>query len=557
MENTFPQWTLEINDRTVVGEDQLGIEGPAQSYQQEILPGIITVTEHARYYSYYAWILYRYIFGKGSNRLVKDFRGKYFKRHEVALILSAYQHHKDGKSFSGVTGSGASFAKAKRFWGNDEVASLDQTYFVNPEGGFGQYYRTPMRAMGLLEEAEKPGWVYRLTEQGKELAEAYQDSITETNYFKNLEINGQLTSLSLQDSMEYGKVGCMCPEAISIGKDRKLLLDTFFRFDLPQDIKNAHVRRRNSLGVALDLVYQAKGKFNRDMLRPALYLMEYNSNFAYQPSLELIDWIKRWQLVEVRHLFTFGLQCLWAAFLVELDASVYIKRDDWQSWINNQLSKVQWAGSIKQTAEKICYEAGLSGGIETLLKTVPKEFKLSTGIDEYSLYLKAVRNQKNSKQLFVIGCKILVQLYLRFYQNFHDHDLIWDEMAQKQRISLNDYFLEMDKMINNPVLSMKDWVRWIYQDYIFTQHEMIALEKLRYQDYDTFKFYFEEDTFHWPVGKKPYREPIRLAGNRINNCLTMLIDLGLTIENEDGALDLSEDGLDYHAQVIGGLKNGN
>ena len=48
----FPQWTTEITDTTVMGEDQLGIEGAAQSYQQEILPGIITVTNHARYYSF-------------------------------------------------------------------------------------------------------------------------------------------------------------------------------------------------------------------------------------------------------------------------------------------------------------------------------------------------------------------------------------------------------------------------------------------------------------------------------------------------------------------------
>ncbi|HRS75000.1 MAG TPA: hypothetical protein P5282_08680, partial [Anaerolineaceae bacterium] len=75
---SLPQWTTEIIENTVAGEDQLGIEGAAQSYQQEILPGIITVTDHARYYSFYAWILYRFIFGKESKRLIKDFRGTFF-----------------------------------------------------------------------------------------------------------------------------------------------------------------------------------------------------------------------------------------------------------------------------------------------------------------------------------------------------------------------------------------------------------------------------------------------------------------------------------------------
>ena len=48
MNDLYPQWTAEIIENTVAGEDQLGIEGAAQSYQQEILPGIITVTDGRR-----------------------------------------------------------------------------------------------------------------------------------------------------------------------------------------------------------------------------------------------------------------------------------------------------------------------------------------------------------------------------------------------------------------------------------------------------------------------------------------------------------------------------
>lgn len=70
----YPQWTSEIRENTVPGEDQLGIEGAAQSFQQEILPGIITVTDHARYYSIYAWILYRFIYNENSSRLLKSLK---------------------------------------------------------------------------------------------------------------------------------------------------------------------------------------------------------------------------------------------------------------------------------------------------------------------------------------------------------------------------------------------------------------------------------------------------------------------------------------------------
>lgn len=550
-----PQWTTEITDTTVVGEDQLGVEGAAQGYQQEILPGIITVTDHARYYSFYAWILYRFIFGKDSKRLIADFRGRYFKQHEMALILAAYSHHRNGQPFSGVVGSGTYNNKVKQYWQTGDPISLDQDYFQNKEGGFGQYYRTAMQAMGILEEPENPRWVYRLTERGKALSEAYQASISGTHYFQNLEAHGQITQLHKTDAAEYGQVGCICPEALKTGQDRALLLDTFFRLNEPQDHANPHIRRRNSLGTALDLVYQAQGQFRRDMIRPALYIGEFAPGEYYQPAEELIDWVKRWQMVEVRHMFTFGIQCLWAAFLLELRSQTVLKRKDWQIWIQSQLIEKDWNVSLRQLAEKLCAKAGIPGNFETLLQNTHQNFSMQSGVDEYSLYINATRNQTNSSVLLETGIGILLQLYLRYFSEYKMQDPIWKELAARERLPLNAYFQHMENILQNHDWSAMDWLVWLYQEYIFEQHELIALEKLRYQEYDTFKFYYEQGAFHWPIGKKPYQEPIRLAANRLNNCITILIDLGLILENDNGTLSLSQEGVDYHNRVIRGLQN--
>ena len=176
-------------------------------------------------------------------------------------------------------------------------------------------------------------------------------------------------------------------------------------------------------------------------------------------------------------------------------------------------------------------------------------------MDEYSLYLKATHNQTNNSLLFQTGVAVLLQLFLRFSPNFIRQDPIWQEMAYRERLPLNPYFHQMQVNLQNKEWQTVDWIHWIYQDYIFEQHEFIALEKLRYQEYDTFKFYYEDGTFHWPKGKEPYQEPIRLAANRLNNCFSMLIDLGLILENEDGTLGLSPDGVDYHKKVVRGLQD--
>lgn len=552
---SLPQWTTEIIEKTVVGEDQLGIEGAAQGYQQEILPGIITVTDHARYYSFYAWILYRFIFGKGSKRLLNDFRGTFFKRHEMALILSGYIHHSDGNPFSGIIGSGSNSIKVRRFWGASEMASLDQDYFQNKEGGFGQYYRTAMMVMGIIEEQEEPRLVYRLTERGKALAEAYQDSIRDTQYFRNLESQGQISQLSKQNAEEYALVGCLCPEAISRGQDRKLLLDTFFRLDELSGYNNPHVRRRNSLCVALDIVYKAKGQFQRDQLRPALYLGEFTPDNQYLPTRELLNWVNRWKMVEVRHMFTFGLQCLWAAFLLELRSKTDIKRDDWNNWVRNQLANSEWNLSVLQLASKFCAEAGISGDLAVLLSNVREKFGMKSGLDEYSLFINATRNQTNQVILFQTGVRILIQLYLRYYPEYHKQDPIWKEMALRPRIPLANYFHNMETKLIDSLWPISDWVTWIFQEYIFEQHEMIALQKFRYQEYDTFKFYFEDGIFHWPTGKTQYQEPIRLAGNRLNNCISMLVDLGLILQNDEGLLSLSSEGGTYRQKILEELRN--
>ncbi len=550
-----PQWTTEITDTTVVGEDQLGIEGAAQGYQQEILPGIITVTDHARYYSFYAWILHRFIYGKDLNRLIDDFKGPYFRRHELALVLAAYSHHMDGQQFSGVVGSGTNNVKVKKFWGTDDPVSLDQDYFQNKEGGLGQYYRTALQAMGIFEEPENTRWVYRLTDRGKALAEAYQASISSTQYYQNLAMQGQLTKINKKEAIEYGEVGCLCHQALKTGNDRPLLLDTFFRFSEPQEYNNAHTRRRNSLGVALDLVHQASGQFRREMLRPALYIGEYAPSMKYENALELSDWVYRWRMVEVRHMFTFGIQCLWAAFLLELKGRFRISKAEWNKYVQSRIQKLGWDIPLKQLAEKLCIEAGLKGDLKSLLPIIKQDFGLQSGKDEYSLYLRATKNQGNSAILFQTGICVLLQLYLRYVNDYRQNVPMWLGMATRERLPLNNYFQAMEQTLQSHEGTAIDWITWLYQEYVFEQHELIALEKLRYQEYDTFKFYFEEGAFFWPTGKKPYQEPIRLAGNRLNNCLTMLIDLGLIQENPDGTMILTSEGENYRDQVIKGFAN--
>jgi hypothetical protein len=304
----IPHWTARLTDNDVAGEDHLGVEGAAQGYQQYLVPGIITTTDHARYYSFYAWVLYRYIFAEDSSRLLSHFRGSYFRRHELAFIMGCYSHHKDRGVLGGLVGGGTNNSRARTIWCSSDPISLDTHYFGNDLGGFGQYYLTAMQALGLVAEPERPRWVYRLTERGKALAEAFESSICDTRYFRSLKRQRQLTTLRRRVAEEYGERACLCSEALAQGHDCDPLREAFFRFDQPGD--SPHGRRRLTLGLILDLVGQSGDAPLRETMREALYLEQFDRDHAYAPSPRLLPWYHRWQLVQVRHSYTTALQAL-------------------------------------------------------------------------------------------------------------------------------------------------------------------------------------------------------------------------------------------------------
>ena len=549
MNSPMPQWTEELTTTFKSGEDHLGVDGAAQSYQQYLIPGIITITEHARYYSFYAWVLYRFI--NGGSRLLKDFKGTFFKRHEVALILGCYSHHPD-ESLGGLVGSGTNNYKARQMWESGERISLDADYFKDKLGGLGQYYRTAMQTMGLIAESEHPNWVYRLTSQGKELAVAYEKSIQETAYFKALKKRGPLERLSRDDAAEYGNMGCICPQALTHGADRELLRHAFFRFDQVGDVGNSHVRRRLSLGITLDLVHGARGKLEEYMIRRALYLGEYAPGRVYRPAKRLEKWSERWKMVEIRHMYSLGLQCLFAAFLLYLSQqNSGISFADWMDWAETQLPQGTAKSSGADFLNGRCHAVGLRGKWTGAIAAFGEACRQATALDEYSLFGQAYNGPSNAQVLLQRGFEILAQLFLRFLPRFRENKPEWKELAAEARLPISDYFAHVTECIEDPNWKVRDWLAWLYRDYILGQHEFIALEKLRFQRYDTFRFHYRDERFYWhSADPEDYREPIRLAALRVFMALTILTDLGLVQENAEGQFDLTADGDEYRQRIL-------
>jgi len=330
------------------------------------------------------------------------------------------------------------------------------------------------------------------------------------------------------------------------------LRDAFFRFDQAGDSDKSHVRRRRTLGVALDLVQGAKGALEWSMIRPALYLGEYEKGHSYISSKHLQDWAARWKMVEIRHHYSFGLQCLFAAFLQHVSGQeAGISFQEYMDWVGTQLPTGVLEGPAGAYLDDLCHAVGLKGRWSTAYKSFDQACRRSTELDEHSLYLTAYQGRHDPQVLLQHGFQVLAQLFLRFLPRHENHDPIWKELASEERLPMESYFDQLRLHLDDSAWTVRNWLEWIYREFVLGQHEFIALEKLRYQGYDTFKFHYRDGCFHWPFATPDaYREPIRLAGLRIFMALSILIDLGLVCEDPEGNLGLSADGESYWQRIL-------
>jgi hypothetical protein len=545
----IPHWTTRLTDTTVDGEDHLGVEGAAQSYQQALVPGIISTTDHARYYSFYCWVLYRFI--QGESRLLKDFRGPYFRRHEVAYLLGCYSHHRERGGLPGIVGAGTNQYKARHFWEAADPVSLDVDYFGNKLGGFGQYYRPVMETMGLVRPPERNKLVYRLTHRGEALAQAFGQSVKRTRYATALAQQGQLSTLSHADAADYGQQACLCAEALGSGTDRSLLLDAFFRFD-EAGRKNPHVRRRLTLGLLLDLVDQSGAVPFADGLRPALYLGRFAPDRPYQPAEGLAGIAFRWRMVQIRHSYTAALQALWAVFLDRLrtETDQHFTFDQFMAWAIAHLAPEQAGLPVNAYLDQLCAGVGLSTPWPEAAPHFAAACQAAGGGDELSLYKALLEAGRDPAMLIPHALRILGQLFLRHYELARQNDSAWQELAGQPRLPLSHFFAELTRHLQSPTWTVAEALRWLYRDYLLGQHEIIALQKLRQNEYDTFKFYYRDGNFFWANNPPDFKEPLRLPGLRLTNSLTMLVDLGLVTRDEAGTCRLTDDGRHYLQRVV-------
>lgn len=270
-------WVAPI--ATKAGQDHLAVQAPCVALYTHLIPGITNVSDRARCYSLYPWLLraIEHRHGPHLDHLIPMLR-----RAECLYTLVAARHaHSDelGDREDGVHGpalvgrerllpalhgleeDGEAIDLAP--YATSEESAL--RYFKSRFGALGQYYLGPLRDIGVLGGDGRNGPRYTV-ERGVPLADAFAAGVDEALFFDTLD--RPALTLEMLDAL-----AAFCPCRLRDNPtEASALLDLFF------DRRGEHgptgQQRRTSLLLVLDLVakgFVAPGAVIEDSFRGAVY----------------------------------------------------------------------------------------------------------------------------------------------------------------------------------------------------------------------------------------------------------------------------------------------
>ena len=337
---------LEREDKIIEGLDPLGIEVVSINLYSALLPGITNVTDRARYYSFYPWVLHRFAQNSSIPHTSLGWC-QWLRQLDFAYAVAsvAYQLSNDiqDNSAAGVVGSNRAHALLKQVRQSDERVDIQSStqlntagkvptggaYFKNPEGGFGQYYKVPLEMLGMLvrDEDHSPG--YQLTcYAGLRVAQ----SVDQPSAFRDLI---DLSASPYARFSELAALGAQLnPSAIQPKSEEEQLLRRLFlgnddELCQGQD-QGQRAWRRNSLLLALRFIN------DRDALRWDTFVPEFrwactswtlSSGIPWHVPDAMRDVATAWAMYHRNDLLNYALECLFWVALHRMDEGNFTPRD--------------------------------------------------------------------------------------------------------------------------------------------------------------------------------------------------------------------------------------
>jgi hypothetical protein len=319
---------MEINTHWVKpptaigGLDHLGTQGPCLAIYAQLLPGITNVTDRARYYSLYPWVVWS--FDQRFPTADADNFVEYFRRSDCLFTLISERHSRQTdrdpeRHGIAMVGRIQLLQALDRLEGGEELQLsiyTDRTegntrrYFMNRLGGLGQYYAGTLAQLELMDPSARP-WMKFTIERGRPMSEAVAAEVPGDRFWDLVEAD-RVTLADLDGLSQF----CAC--SISAGtKEHESLTDIFF------DRVNAYgalgEQRRQSMTLILHLANSLHAQTEDDLtervFRAATYSGVLSGGVRWEVPSVLEETRRAWAIYERNDLLSVVMQSVFVACL--------------------------------------------------------------------------------------------------------------------------------------------------------------------------------------------------------------------------------------------------
>ncbi len=477
------------------GLDPLGVQAPCINLYGQLLPGITNVTDRARYYSFYPWMIWA--FDQLPEAKSQDDLIEWVRRADCLYTMIGIRHRiKTGdndflRHDTGLIGTNTLRSVVMDLGPGKKVklsqyTILDENnsnrYFKNPLGGLKQYYIGTFDNLGLMVSKGKVA-AYTDT-RGKSLAEA-ADHVLDKKLFADT-IHGDIVTVDRLDALDS-----FCPcRLLNSSQEHETLLDIFF--DRASEFGDEGKQRRRTLGLFLDLVKKlpkkqgAKGPFfDHNIFRGCVYTGFLPDGQAWElpPSSDSVR--LGWAVYQRNELLSVAAQCIfWLSLIcLEEERPVLQTTEDF----------VRWFESSRWVSEAVTI-LGFPDFNRALKKTASNLPPLADwqkdnhemAITRRALETYAEHNKGERSNLLALSAQILLCLLARDDRNKPAYEPM---VFPAEYFSLYTINLESLRQLGQNTwsgMTMAGWLAWIAGNWGIEAHLRVALRKLRHQSQDTF-----------------------------------------------------------------------
>lgn len=497
--------------RYSTGRDHLGMQATSVATYSFLVPGLTNLTQRARYYSYYPWLVEQYAQEVRSSS-VNEFN-KFMRRGELlyafaSIMLDSEQRGIVGSLFvrsylkENVTPSNRTDLNLAEY---ADIQKGKRTYWQLSGGGFTQYYLGPLIDIGILARAEN----HRIpvaTDIGREIAKSFEQSIG--NDAKKV-ILSSIRSGTIKYSELSKYLPPILPDRIDArGKEAMMLRQQL----IPPATDLRGINRREVILSYLTYLSQDSISDGQYDLPRAIYYREGNNKkrLSFPESFGSLYGWRFYQISEYVHYALEYMMFYLLKFLheeggwVSIEQCIDIIQKGILKKINNVIPKMK--GITKTTPLT---------SIITKLRAYNKVSRSDEGSPEWLMPSRTEYDENNLVRALIL----LLAIYTR-----HEGEL--DELfhyGKTRNIIRENSFWDILKFCSKELETpLNNFLYGLVQQHIISCHLDVSYRKLRGDMKNTLKFQYENASLSGLEIVNPV-----MTSPRILSVLNFIKDLGL------------------------------